>query len=240
MSKQAELKKFYENKFLDKTINKEYSSPLLISLDENINTDIMIIGQETNSWYENYEKFLKNRVDKQMEIYKNFMKKEYLKMNTMFWRYVKKIINDDNITPVFNNLFKFDLGDKRKDRNISKAPKNEYEQIIDFHQDILSKEIEIIKPKIIIFFTGHPYDKLFIDPIIKQNGDYKKLYKSIPSLSIDEWKCGILDLKNFKGFENFEGKAIRTYHPIYLNRNLDKFGNEIVEYLKNEITKERR
>jgi len=232
--KQNQLKQFYKSKF-DNSVNKEYSSPLLISLNETINTDIMIVGQETNSWYGSYGNFLNRGIDEQMKIYEKFMTEEYSKMNTMFWRYVKEIINDEDTTPVFNNLFKFDLGDNRKHRNISKASKTEYEMIIDFHKGILAKEIEIIKPKIIIFFTGHVYDKLFIDPIIKQNGDYKQLYKPISQLSVDEWKCGILDLKNFPGFENFEGKAIRTYHPIYLNRKLTDFGNDIIKYLKNEV-----
>jgi hypothetical protein len=62
------------------------------------------------------------------------------------------------------------------------------------------------------------------------------LYRSIDALEgIDEWKCALLDLKKFDGFSNFRGKAFRTYHPIYLNRNLNKFGNRVVEFLKDEI-----
>lgn len=238
LNKQKELEEFYSKKFLDNNMSDEYSSPHLISLNNTrVNTDIMIIGQETNSWYGSYLDFKNRGVDNQMKIYDTFIDESYQKMNTLFWSYSKKIINHKDFVPVWTNIFKFDLGDARgKNKNISKASKEEYEKIIEFHQGILAREIEIIQPKIIIFFTGHIYDKLFFDPIVKKDGDYKELYRSIGKLEgIDEWKCAMLDLKKFDGFFNFKGKAFRTYHPIYLNRNLDKFGNKIIEFLKNEI-----
>ncbi|WP_198304373.1 uracil-DNA glycosylase family protein [Arcobacter vandammei] len=235
--KQQLLQEFYEDKFLNFKINEKYSSAHLISLEaKNINTDIMFIGQETNEWYGNWEDICTRGIVGQMNIYKDFMDKHYLTMNNLFFKYIKKIINDNNIVPVYTNLFKFDLGDDSRVKNISKAPKETLSKIIEFHKGILAKEIEIIQPKIIIFFTGHNYDKLFIDPIIRQNGDYKKLYKKIDELNCDEWKCCHLDIKEFEGFEKFTGLAYRTYHPMYLNRNLNKFGNEIFEFLKDRVS----
>lgn len=238
LNKQKELEAFYNKKFLDSSMSDECSSPHLISLNNSrVNTDIMIIGQETNSWYGSYLDFKNRGVENQMKIYDTFMDENYEKMNTLFWRYAKMLINNDTFVPVWTNIFKFDLGDdKGRDKNISKASKEEYAKIIQFHEGILAKEIEIIQPKIIIFFTGHVYDKLFFDPIVKRDGDYKELYRRIDELNgVDEWKCALLDLKKFDGFSNFRGKAFRTYHPIYLNRNLDKFGNKIVALLKDEI-----
>ena len=55
--------------------------------------------------------------------------------------------------PVYTNLFKFDLGDDSRVKNISNVSKETLSKIIEFHRGILSKEIEIIQPKIIIFFT---------------------------------------------------------------------------------------
>jgi hypothetical protein len=237
--KQEKLYQYYQEKFINNKISDKYSSPHLISLENSkINTDIMIIGQETNSWYGSYLDFQTHGVEKQMSIYNNFMNENYQTMNTIFWRDTKYIIDDNTIIPIWTNIFKFDLGDStKKDKNISKASKEEYTKIIEFHQDILAKEIEIIQPRIIIFFTGHTYDKLFFDPIVKKTGDYKKLYKKIDELKdIDEWQCGTLDLKNFEGFHNFKGKAIRTYHPSYLNRNSKKFGKTILNYLRDEIS----
>jgi hypothetical protein len=71
-----------------------------------------------------------------------------------------------------------------------------------------------------------------------KDDDYQKLYKEIEILKnkdIDRWQCGILDLSSFEDFSFFDGKAIRTYHPVYLNRNLKKFGDDILSYIKNEI-----
>jgi len=240
MTKQQRLKEFYENKFLAGSIPNHYSSPHLISLNDSIDTDIMIVGQETNTWYGSYKYFQDRGIDVQMEIYSKFMKEHYQTMNTLFWKYTKNIIDDTSKIPVWTNIFKFDLGDKSgKSKNISKASKEEYTKIIEFHHDILAQEIAIIQPKIIVFWTGPDYDKLFFDPIVKKEGDYKNLYKKIPDLdNIDEWKCSKLELSNFKGFENFKGKAYRTYHPGFLNRKYNDFGRKIIEYLKKEIKRE--
>lgn len=237
--KQEKLINFYENKFLGADIPKSYSSPHLVSLNnENINTDIMIIGQETNSWYGNYEDFNARGINEQMKIYDNFMESSYKDMNNIFFRYVKNIIDDKDCIPVWTNLFKFDLGDGKENRNISKASKKEYEEIVYFHNEVLAKEIEIIKPKIIIFFTGHTYDKLFFDPLVIKDKDYRDLYNKICDFeNINEWKCAVMDLKQYPDFECFEGKAIRTYHPIYLNRNKSKFGDTVINYIKNEVKK---
>lgn len=236
MSKQEQLQEFYREKFLNNGINGNYSSPHLISLDvKNTNTDIMFIGQETNQWYGNWSELYTRGIEGQMKIYKDFIDTHYFEMNNLFFKYIKDIIDDRDTVPVWTNLFKFDLGDDSTVKNISKAPKDKLDEIIEFHQGILAKEIEIIKPRIIIFFTGHNYDKLFIDPIIKKDGDYTKLYKKIDELSVDEWKCCHLDLRSFDGFENFDGIAYRTYHPMYLNRNINKFGREIIDFLKQEV-----
>jgi hypothetical protein len=56
--KQKELQEFYKTKFENFELSNSYSSPHLISLDnEKINTDIMVVGQETNSWYGNFNDF---------------------------------------------------------------------------------------------------------------------------------------------------------------------------------------
>jgi hypothetical protein len=188
--KQQFLQEFYEDKFLNNKINEKYSSPHLISLEaKNINTDIMFIGQETNEWYGNCQDVYTRGIAEQMSIYKNFMDTHYSSMNNLFFKYIKRIVNNNNIVPVYTNLFKFDLGDDSRVKNISNVSKETLSKIIEFHRGILSKEIEIIQPKIIIFFTGHNYDKLFIDPIIRKDGDYKKLYRKIDKLKCDEWKC---------------------------------------------------
>lgn len=110
--KQQLLQEFYEDKFLNNKIDEKYSSPHLISLEvKNINTDIMFIGQETNEWYGNWEDVYTRGIAEQMSIYKNFMDTHYSSMNNLFFKYIKRIVNNNNIVPVYTNLFKFDLGD---------------------------------------------------------------------------------------------------------------------------------
>ncbi len=43
------------------------------------------------------------------------------------------------------------------------------------------------------------------------------------------------DLSSFEDFSFFNGKAIRIYHSVYLNRNLKKFRDDILSYIKSEI-----
>lgn len=231
------LLEYYKDKFDGIKILEHVSSPLLLSTNyELINSDIMFVGQETNSYYGNWHDFELRGIENQMDIYKMFMNDEYPNMNNLFFQYIKKLIDNPSVTPVWNNLFKFDLGDTSKKRNISHSSSNELTYIQSFHNGLLAKEVEIIQPKLIVFFTGHVYDKLYFDPIIKKKADFKLLYRPIEELqinNIDEWKCCTLDLRQFEGFENYTGKAIRTYHPLYLNRT--KYRDSILEYIKHEI-----
>jgi hypothetical protein len=228
---------FYKEKFHGIKIPDHFSSPLLLNMDyEFINSDIMFVGQETNSYYGNWYDFELRGIENQMDIYKKFMHDEYPRMNNLFFQYIKKLIDNPSVIPVWNNLFKFDLGDNSKKRNISHSSTNELTYIQSFHNKLLAKEVEIIRPKLIIFFTGHAYDKLYFDPIVKKNTDFRLLYNQIEELqinNIDEWKCCTLNLQRFEGFENFTGKAIRTYHPLYLNRT--KYKDSILKYIKHEI-----
>lgn len=123
--------------------------------------------------------------------------------------------------PTINNLFKFDLGDDSEVKSILSAESDEFESIIEFYQGILKREIEIISPKIIIFFIGTRYEA-FLDRFIPND-----------KLSIDGFKLNELCELKLKGFSNI--KAYRTYHPGYLNRKFNKFGARVREFLKGEV-----
>lgn len=237
-NKQKQLIELYEETVCKWNLQNGYSSPHLISLNtKNISTDIMFIGQETNEWYGSWSDFKKRSLVEQMSIYENFLNDLYIQTKSIFFKYVRELIANNNIVPVWTNLFKVDLGDSNKQKNISKLSSDELLNMRQLHEGLLAKEIEIIQPKIIIFFTGHNYDKLFIDPVILKQQDYKKLYKNIDALSVDEWKCCKLDLKSCEGFESFDGVAFRTYHPMYLNRTKQFSVKDIMDFLSQEITK---
>jgi len=95
-SYEKELQKYYQTKFENFELSNSYSSPQLISLEnEKINTDIMVVGQETNSWYGSFHDFNSRGIDKQMKIYDNFMRENYHSMSNIFFRYVRTVIDDD-------------------------------------------------------------------------------------------------------------------------------------------------
>ena len=215
--KERLLVEFYTTKFLNTQL-ESFSSPMLISL-KSVNTDVMTIGQETNSWYGSYADFCTRGVEVQMNLYDGFVTNDFLKKSSLYHSYIKEICKGN--MPTINNLFKFDLGDDSEVKSILSAESDEFESIIEFHQGILKREIEIISPKIIIFFTGTRYEK-FLDKFLPND-----------KVAAEGFRLNELCELKLKDFSNI--KAYRTYHPGYLNRKFNKFGARVREFLKGEV-----
>ena len=223
---------FSKDKLKDEEI-LNFSRPFLIDVNDdyiNSNNKVMIVGQETYTWYGLYRDFLNenNGVKKSQEIYKNFMLKNKANYNSPFWNFFNKLEENSNAIFIWNNVYKLEtieylehidkLGKKVGFSLLFKNKNYQYliEKIRLFQRDILIKEIEILKPNVIIFLTGHPYDSLFMD---KQFNNIENFYHDIDEailLKIDKWKFG--------RFENeyLPYKTYRTYHPNYLNRASSK------------------
>ncbi|MDY6135417.1 hypothetical protein, partial [Campylobacter lanienae] len=92
-NKLNELYKPFFNNVKDKVGNEigQYGNPLLIDLAKtnNINTDVMIFGQETDTWY-NYIK----DIDKLIEIYSKFLN-DKLEQRRLFWQCFRKWLGDE-------------------------------------------------------------------------------------------------------------------------------------------------
>ena len=87
---------------------------------------------------------------------------------------------------------------------------------------IILKEIEILKPQFIVFFTGpDEYDKVLDDVFSKPKR------KSIGNFN-ERHLCEI-EIPDIK-------KAIRTYHPNYLFRTGNENVNKYYDCIVNEIT----
>ena len=223
---------FSKNNLKDEEI-LNFSRPFLIDVnDEYINSDkkVMIIGQETYTWYGLYKDFLNedNGVKSTQDIYRNFMLQNKANYNSPFWNFFNKLEENSNASFIWNNVYKLETIEYLEDPNklgqkvgFSLLSKNkEYKHLIEkvriFQKDILIKEIEILKPDIVIFLTGHPYDSLFMD---KQFSNIQNFYQNIEEailLKIDKWKFG-----RFEN-EHLPYKTYRTYHPNYLNRASSK------------------
>jgi hypothetical protein len=127
---------------------------------------------------------------------------------------------DKKIEYLWNNIIK--LG-KNNEKGF---PQNwyDYDIIKQNFNEIILKEITILKPDFIVFFTGpnDPYDKVLND-----------IFNNPVRISVEGFSerelCG-LKIKNVK-------KAFRTYHPTYLLRNNRKRPyEEYIEKIINEIS----
>lgn len=186
----------------------DYSWPLLLNIcvDEfnKASTKIMIIGQETNGWPPAIYSI--DDIRKSMNFYGYFTcnKKN---PNTPFWRtmyYINKIFgNEDSYCFVWNNILK--LG-KSGD---SGRPTSRVTELENKYFNLLSKEIEIIKPDVCIFLTGPKYD----NDIKAKITDVK--FEAIKDYSETEF-C--LLKSNFLPLHSY-----RTYHPGFGLRYKDQY-----------------
>ena len=241
---------FCKNNLKDEEI-LNFSRPFLLDVnDEYINSEkkVMIIGQETYTWYGLYKDFLNedDGIKRTQDIYRNFMLDNKSNYNSPFWNFFNKLEENSNASFICNNVYKLEtieylehpnkLGKKVGFSVLSKNKvyKHLIEKVKVFQKDILIKEIEILKPDVVIFLTGHPYDSLFMD---KQFNNIETFYQDINEatlLKIDQWKFG-----RFKN-EYLPYNTYRTYHPNYLkiapeNILTNEQKNFIFNFLKKQV-----
>jgi hypothetical protein len=192
---QEQLNKVYQD-VLSKTRvealkdKERLSAPLLIKVNEsflNATKRIMYIGKETNHWLTDPKISLDRRglmgvykadgsldIDRLLVRYnKRMTQSENWKKNALFKQYknIKDQLVDTEVgsgSIVWNNLFKmsYDRG-----RGYSKTSLGHSSALEEVSKEIFIKEIEILKPDILIFVTGASYDK-----VIK---NYLQEYKTI-------------------------------------------------------------
>lgn len=209
-----------EKKDLGETL--DYTRPLLLGLKDEqayLRADkrVMILGQETNGWAEGGEMTPENSMNKYVEF---FGDGESVKWKGPFWnetkrfiRLLKKKFPEQIIAYTYNNVVK--IG---KSSGIGFPGETVY-QIEMKHLDILKQEIEILKPHLLLFFSGVSYD----DRIRNKLGDFSK--QTVKAFAQDKL-CRL----------HFADKklpiAFRTHHPkaMYLQK-LDRYEylNSIIE-----------
>lgn len=252
------LAQLYEEYFVNNQIMvdgdmAEFSTPFLLKVSESYEDakqKVMIVGQETFTWYGKYGEFLsqKDPIGYAQSQYSQFVESESHNYNSPFWNYLNKLFENTNVEWIWNNAFKMEtveylsnekfLGKKVSLSVLSKSKHYKYfiDKIKSLQRDIFIKELEILKPDIVIFFTGNPYDSLFMDWQFDTNDDF---YQSIPKaveMGIDKWKLGRLN-SPLLPYQTF-----RTYHPNYLKRVSKKImtleqKESIFSILRNEISK---
>jgi hypothetical protein len=179
------------------------SLPLLMHVFpeyDNLNKKLLIIGQETKGWHST---LADQSIDlsKILNHYKEFeLAKTYRYRNAPFWRFSKALFKKLNPESAPNgllwtNLSKVDQNGAGVNHVVRKKNKAGYE--------LLLKELEIIKPEVVVFLTSHKNDEslkqtfkgLSIQPV-----------EGIPDPYLVRLKHDTLPINSF-----------RTYHPRFLN-----------------------
>jgi len=215
---QTELNKVYQNELSKSKVNalkdiEKLSAPLLIKVYDNYlnaSIKIMYVGKETNHWlthssipiekrglngvYNNnsldIDRLLK-RYDKRMTQLENWSKSALFKQ----YKNIKDQLVDTQVgsgSIVWNNLFKmsYDIG-----KGYSKTSLGHSKELQELSKKIFLKELELLKPEILIFVTGASYDK-----VIK---NYLEAYETIDIIIPKKlWKF------KYKGIVCY-----RTIHP---------------------------
>lgn len=199
---------------------EQASNPLLIQLPDektyqSADIRMMVFGQETNNWHHQFQPDMA----KTLGWYAEFLEARRHKGKGTFWnstrRFKKQLEEkypDKRVELVWNNVFK--IGKTKRGK-----PGPDVRQIEESEFNVIQREIDILKPNLIIFLSGPYYDKHL---------------KGKVTLRVNLW---IDDDPYFNQvvFYSVENgiQAVRTYHPSYLRRSKqeDEIFNFIIEVL---------
>ena len=203
----ARLRAFYESIWPSLVANLSgyvnLSSPLLLHASRSYaeaTRRLLIVGQETHGWMDYLmagdAPSLDLRIGELLAAYQRFALGK--KKRSPFWRVAREL--HSRISPeapadafLWSNLLKVDQNKKRPHPDVS--------SIILGYQ-LLPEEIKIIKPHIVVFFTGRHYDGFlkgtFVGADLKQIGKHE--IRVLCRVQHPALPC----------------HAYRTYHPKYL------------------------
>ena len=196
--------------------------PLLIkfandnAIKNEANLRVMFFMQETNDWCED------GKTDEVMKTYRKFFNDfdeysqnpphPYWKTQKYTWLVLEEMKNTINrrvsgVSYIWNNIVKAEY-------NIGKYPKVPYDVYTEFrdvNRKLILAEIEIIKPDVLVFFTGPSYNKK-LDDVFNESKEIDKKKIDIGG-NMNALKIMELPLP-------LSGSAYITYHPLYLGRNV--------------------
>lgn len=207
---------------LPKSLRSRASAPLLISPHRKWSkcpTKLLIVGQETNGWgsnptskdalrLETLDAFVSssNGVATMVSAYKAFdFARTYRHRNSAFWRafrYLEGDVTESPCSAMWTNLFKVDVSG-----SVVKNCKIRHRRLLRAAQaGLLAEEIRLLKPQIVIFFTGPHYDDELLDAFPDAT-----LSPLLPGH--DAREAALVHSKVLPVC------SIRTYHPTYLQRS---------------------
>jgi hypothetical protein len=198
--------------------------PFLIKTDKNYESadfKIMIFGKEPNVWGNEFNEGIFEEgvdIDSVISIYdKVYLQNLYEKDSRPFWNFVKGLKNiqfEKKVGYICNNVLK-----------IGKSKSGPPQQgLINYTLDffnVIPQEIEILKPKVLLFLSGHTYDE-----------HIKKSVGNFAVVPIEGFTTNELCILKFDDIN--VDLAIRTYHPGYLQRK-QELKKTITETIMNLI-----
>lgn len=221
---QNKLKKLYtieiENLGDIKNLTESPTNPLLLSLPDNYDKTlkVMLFGQETNDWQKQFNKELD--IDRSISTYRKFWidkTSNYSKKGPLmqtFNTFQNKIGKYNQVSCIWNNIIK--IGKYNQVGTPNKETRNWQIK----WRDVIRKEVELLEPDMIVFFTGPNYD-IHIEDVF---GSFsKEIYNN--------QKINKITKLNFHNNQKFV--AYRTYHPGYLRRS--GLSKEYIEYFTTEV-----
>lgn len=212
-SKWADLCQAMQPIIDDDNLEIKPTCPLLIGVDEeeykNADIRLMIFGQETNNWFELFNP----DIEKVLSYYDEYFLSGDWETDTRraFWQGLKPYINaikakypNKKVAFVWNNIIKIGKLDEKG------TPPDYIYNIEKTYFSVVKEEIKILKPNMILFFTGPNYDNKLVD-----NFGELKLNKIS---SLPEYELASLDLLDIPN-------VFRTYHPM----GAKFFGKEYID-----------
>jgi hypothetical protein len=197
----------------------QINGPLLMSPNENYAKQLfplLVIGQETKSWHSFSTDASEAGCVELMADYESFNVGEKYYASP-FWNMTRKIENalgNEPCSCAWTNISKYDQNGKKPDA--------EHSAIFSAVDNLLIDEINIMKPKICLFFTSYKFDYRL-----------KNIFEQIEFIEAgDGFEAKALcRLKH----PNLPALSFRTYHPQYLRRS----GKEeaVIDFIRKQTGK---
>lgn len=216
--------KFQRSAKLSKRLAARASPPLLVLPHErwkSARVKVLIIGQETLSW--KYDPYETGDLGNPIETFRDFLEAEhgvramwnlyrwyalgraYPKLNSPFWRGFRALssaISGCEDSALWTNVFKVNVsGSVMKNCKVA-----EIRELRGAQKGLLSGEIAILKPQVVVFLSGPSYD-------LTIQGDFPDMQVSEFSRRFPKSAVGIVRA------EGLPIRTIRTHHPEYLQRS---------------------
>lgn len=217
-------REFHQTARLPRLLAERASAPLLVSPHDGwmkAGFKVLIVGQETHGWgyttgqdepnlstVNNFSEFSASQsgVETMLRGYQTFLhESEYWTRNSAFWRAFRicgSALGPGQSSILWTNIFKVDVEGSIV-RNCSRA---ERALILESQRDILRREICLLAPDVVLFFSGPTYDPA--------------LEFAFPDVSFHEFhpSTGTRELA-FVRSANLAPLCIRSFHPSYLQRS---------------------